>query len=43
MTRNVLGLDLDPKTRCIHYHGPLDIIAIKATLLLPIDSSESLR
>ena len=29
MTHNVLGLDLDPNTRCIHYHGPLDIIAVK--------------
>jgi uncharacterized CHY-type Zn-finger protein len=25
----VLGLDLDPKTRCVHYHSPLDIVAIK--------------
>ena len=25
----VHGLDLDPQTRCRHYHGPTDIIAIK--------------
>jgi uncharacterized CHY-type Zn-finger protein len=25
----VRGLDLDPQTRCAHYHGPTDIIAIK--------------
>jgi uncharacterized CHY-type Zn-finger protein len=25
----VQGLDLDPETRCRHYHGPNDIIAIK--------------
>ena len=25
----VRGLDLDPQTRCRHYHGALDIIAIK--------------
>jgi len=25
----VRGLDLDPQTRCSHYHGPSDIIAIK--------------
>jgi uncharacterized CHY-type Zn-finger protein len=25
----VLGLNLDPQTRCLHYHGPTDIIAIK--------------
>lgn len=25
----VLGVDLDPETRCAHYHSPLDIIAIK--------------
>jgi uncharacterized CHY-type Zn-finger protein len=25
----VLGLNLDPQTRCDHYHSPLDIIAIK--------------
>ena len=23
------GVDLDPQTRCAHWHGPLDIIAIK--------------
>jgi uncharacterized CHY-type Zn-finger protein len=23
------GIDLDPSTRCAHYHGPTDIIAIK--------------
>ena len=26
---DVRGLDLDPQTRCLHYHSPLDIIAIK--------------
>jgi uncharacterized CHY-type Zn-finger protein len=25
----VRGLDLDSQTRCFHYHGPADIIAIK--------------
>jgi uncharacterized CHY-type Zn-finger protein len=25
----VLGLDIDPQTRCAHYHGALDVIAIK--------------
>ena len=25
----VRGLNLDPQTRCSHYHSPLDIIAIK--------------
>lgn len=25
----VFGLDLDAQTRCRHYHGPTDIIAIK--------------
>src|SRR5262249_13065307 len=25
----VRGLDLDPETRCRHYHGPTDIVAIK--------------
>jgi len=25
----VHGLDLDPQTRCVHYHSALDIIAIK--------------
>jgi uncharacterized CHY-type Zn-finger protein len=25
----VRGVDLDPQTRCAHYHGPTDIIAIK--------------
>lgn len=25
----VHGLDLDSQTRCLHYHSPLDIIAIK--------------
>jgi uncharacterized CHY-type Zn-finger protein len=25
----VLGVNLDPQTRCEHYHGPTDIIAIK--------------
>ena len=26
---DVHGLNLDPQTRCLHYHSPLDIIAIK--------------
>jgi uncharacterized CHY-type Zn-finger protein len=26
---NVRGVDLDAQTRCRHYHGPTDIIAIK--------------
>src|SRR6185369_4690161 len=26
---DVHGLNLDPQTRCEHYHGPTDIIAIK--------------
>jgi uncharacterized CHY-type Zn-finger protein len=25
----VLGLDLDPQTRCAHWHGPPDVIAIR--------------
>lgn len=25
----VLGVNVDPETRCDHYHGPTDIIAIK--------------
>jgi uncharacterized CHY-type Zn-finger protein len=25
----VMGIDLDPETRCAHYHSSLDIIAIK--------------
>jgi uncharacterized CHY-type Zn-finger protein len=25
----VIGIDLDPQTRCAHYHSTLDIIAIK--------------
>jgi uncharacterized CHY-type Zn-finger protein len=25
----VLGLDLDPQTRCAHWHGPRDVIAVK--------------
>lgn len=25
----VHGLDLDPQTRCAHWHSPLDIIALK--------------
>ena len=30
MTRPpVHGLDLDPQTRCAHWHSPLDIIALK--------------
>jgi uncharacterized CHY-type Zn-finger protein len=32
MTSNfphVVGVNLDPQTRCAHYHGPTDIIAIK--------------
>lgn len=27
--KNVRGVDLDPQTRCAHYHGATDIIAIK--------------
>jgi uncharacterized CHY-type Zn-finger protein len=26
---DVRGVDLDPQTRCEHYHGPTDIVAIK--------------
>ena len=29
LTPSVRGLDLDPQTRCVHYHGPNDIVAIK--------------
>jgi len=32
MVRNlpdVRGINLDPQTRCEHYHGPTDIVAIK--------------
>jgi uncharacterized CHY-type Zn-finger protein len=29
MRPTVYGLDLDPESRCAHWHGPLDIIAIK--------------
>ncbi|HEX3821390.1 MAG TPA: CHY zinc finger protein [Candidatus Sulfotelmatobacter sp.] len=25
----IRGINLDPQTRCAHYHGPTDIIAIK--------------
>jgi len=25
----VRGIDLDPETRCAHWHSPLDVIAIK--------------
>ncbi|HET8924928.1 MAG TPA: CHY zinc finger protein [Candidatus Acidoferrum sp.] len=25
----VRGVDLDPHTRCIHYHSPTDVVAIK--------------
>ena len=28
-TPEVHGLNLDPQTRCLHYHGPTDIVAIK--------------
>jgi uncharacterized CHY-type Zn-finger protein len=28
-TPEVRGLHLDPHTRCLHYHSPLDIVAIK--------------
>jgi uncharacterized CHY-type Zn-finger protein len=28
-TPEVRGLNLDPQSRCLHYHSPLDIIAIK--------------
>ena len=26
---DVHGIDLDPQTRCAHYHKPVDVIAIK--------------
>jgi uncharacterized CHY-type Zn-finger protein len=26
---NVLGIELDPQTRCAHWRSPLDVIAIK--------------
>jgi len=26
---DVRGLDLDAETRCAHWHGPLDIVALK--------------
>ena len=29
MRESVRGIDLDPQTRCAHYHGPTDIIAIR--------------
>ncbi len=29
LTPEVRGLNLDHQTRCLHYHGPTDIIAIK--------------
>lgn len=29
-THEVHGVDLDPQTRCAHWHSPLDVIAIKA-------------
>ncbi|HEY6386383.1 MAG TPA: CHY zinc finger protein [Candidatus Acidoferrum sp.] len=29
LAAEVLGLNLDPQTRCAHYHGPSDIISIK--------------
>ncbi|KZT57129.1 hypothetical protein CALCODRAFT_434756, partial [Calocera cornea HHB12733] len=25
----VIGVDLDPQTRCKHWHGPFDIIALR--------------
>jgi uncharacterized CHY-type Zn-finger protein len=25
----VRGVNLDPQTRCLHYHGPTDIIAVR--------------
>jgi uncharacterized CHY-type Zn-finger protein len=25
----VYGVDVDPETRCAHWHSPLDIVAIK--------------
>ena len=28
-TAHVKGLDVDPETRCRHYHSPIDRIAIK--------------
>jgi len=29
MRPTVRGIDLDPETRCTHWHSPLDIIAIR--------------
>jgi uncharacterized CHY-type Zn-finger protein len=29
LSPEVSGLHVDPQTRCLHYHGPTDIIAIK--------------
>src|SRR5258708_3907276 len=29
MRPSVKGVDLDPQTRCAHWHSPLDIIAIR--------------
>jgi uncharacterized CHY-type Zn-finger protein len=29
LTPSVLGVNLDPQTRCEHYHGTHDIVAIK--------------
>lgn len=25
----VFGVDLDPQTRCAHWHGPLDVVALR--------------
>ena len=29
MRSPVHGLDLDPQTRCAHWHGPLDVVALR--------------
>jgi uncharacterized CHY-type Zn-finger protein len=29
IAKTVRGVDMDAQTRCLHYHSPLDIIAIK--------------
>jgi uncharacterized CHY-type Zn-finger protein len=29
MHPSVLGLDVDPHTRCAHYHSPRDVVAIR--------------
>ncbi len=29
MSETVYGVDLDAQTRCVHWHGPTDVIAIR--------------